>query len=123
MKKKRVLLVEDDTNVGLVIRDSLTDLDADSEVEIVTSGEQALQRLNQNAWDLVITDHQMSGVTGLELIETLKHKSPTTRTILITAYETDEIMKAAHRLDVYQYMFKPFPLGDLMRVVKSALVS
>jgi two-component system response regulator (stage 0 sporulation protein F) len=123
MKKKRVLLVEDDRNVALVIKDSLADSDAASEVEIVASGEEALQRMAQRAWDLVLTDHCMPGMTGLKLIETLKTISPTTRTILITAYGTDELEQAAERLNVYHYMTKPFPLGDLKRVVQSALAS
>jgi CheY-like chemotaxis protein len=123
MKKKRVLLVEDDRNVALVIKDCLADLDAVSEVELVTSGEEALQRMTQHDWDLVLTDHCMPGITGLELIESLKPLSPATRTILITAYDTDELEQAARRLNVYRYMTKPFALGDLKCVVQSALTS
>ena len=121
MKKKRVLLVENDQNVALVIKDGLVDLDASSEIEIVASGEEALQRMTQHAWDLVLTDHCMPGMTGLKLIETLQTLSPATRTILITAYGTDELEQAAQRLHVYRHMTKPFPLGDLKRVVQSAL--
>jgi CheY-like chemotaxis protein len=123
MKKNRVLLVEDDRNVALVIKDCLADLDTASEVEIVTSGEEALQRMIQHAWDLVLTDRCMPGITGLELIETLKTLSPATRTILITAYATDESEQAARRLNVYRYLTKPFPLSDLKYVVQSALTS
>ena len=121
MKKKRVLLVEDDQNVALVIKDGLAELNTASEIEIVASGEEALQRMTQHAWDLVLTDHCMPGMTGLKLIETLQTLSPATRTILITAYGTDELERAAQRLNVYRYMTKPFPLGDLKRVVQSAL--
>ena len=77
--------------------------------------------MTQHAWDLVLTDHCMPGMTGLKLIETLQTLSPATRTILITAYGTDELEQAAQRLHVYRYMTKPFPLGDLKRVVQSAL--
>jgi CheY-like chemotaxis protein len=123
MKKKRVLLVEDNKNVSLVIKDGLANLGADSEVETAASGEEALRLIEQYAWDLVLTDHCMRGMTGLELIETLKTQSPTTRTILITAYGTAELEQAAQRLNVYGYMTKPFPLADLKRVVQSALAS
>lgn len=123
MKKKRVLLVKDDRNVALVIKDCLADLDAVSEVELVTSGEEALQRMTQHDWDLVLTDHCMPGITGLELIETLETLSPARRTILITAYDTNELEQAARRLNVYRYMTKPFALGDLKRIIQSALTS
>jgi CheY-like chemotaxis protein len=91
MKKKRVLLVEDDPNVAFVIKAGLADFAATSEVEIAASGEAALQRLTQHAWDLVLTNHCMPGMTGLKLIETLKTLAPTTRTILITAQDTVEL--------------------------------
>ena len=123
MTKKRVLLVEDDQIVARVIKDGLADLGADSEVETAAAGEEALRLIEHRAWDLVLTDHCMPGMTGLELIEVLKTRAPATRTILITAYGTDELEQAAQRLNVYQYMPKPFPLGDLKRVVQSALAS
>ncbi len=120
-KKKSVLLVEDDHNVALVLRDGLTDLDVAPEIEIVASGEEALQRMAHRDWDLVLTDHRMPGMTGLDLIETLKTLAPATRTILITAYDSAELEQAANRLNVYRYMPKPIPLSDLKRVVQSAL--
>ena len=77
--------------------------------------------MTHRAWDLVLTDHCMPGMTGLKLIETLQTLAPATRTILITAYDSAELEQAAQRLNVYRYMAKPFPLGDLKRVVQSAL--
>lgn len=119
--KKRVLVAEDDTNVAFLIKDGLADLGADFEVETVSSGEEALERINQDQWDLVVTDHRMPGITGLELIETLKERVPATLSILMTAYGSEEVQLAAQRLNVYHYMTKPFPLVDLKRVIEQAL--
>ena len=119
--RKRVLVAEDDANVAFLIKDGLTDLGADFDIETVSSGEQALEKINQGKWDLVITDHRMPGITGLELIEALKERVPATLSILMTAYGSEDVELAAQRLNVYHYMTKPFPLVDLKRVIEQAL--
>lgn len=121
MRKKRVLLVEDEANVALLMAESLADLSQDLEVVTAASGEEALQRVEQSVWDLVVTDYRMPGITGLQLIETGKPKTPTTLWVLMTAYGSEEVKQAAERLDVYHYMTKPFPLADLRRVIREAL--
>ncbi|MEW5718081.1 MAG: response regulator [Chloroflexota bacterium] len=118
---KRVLVAEDDAMVALLIRDGLADLGATFQIETVTSAEEALRKFEQGNWDLVVTDQRMPGMSGLELIETLKDKAPAMLTILITAYGSDEVRQAAQRLNVYHYMTKPFPLADLKRVIEEAL--
>jgi small GTP-binding protein len=116
-----VLVAEDDVNVAFLIKDGLADLGADFEIETVGSGEEALARIDQDKWDLVVTDHRMPGITGLELIEALKDRVPSTLSILMTAYGSEEVELAAQRLNVYHYMTKPFPLVDLKRVIEQAL--
>jgi small GTP-binding protein len=119
--QKRVLVVEDDANVAFLIKEGLRDLGADYEIETVSSAEQALEKTAQTEWDLVITDHRMSGMTGLELIETLRERMPSTSSILITAFGSEDLELAAQRLNVYHYMTKPFPLIDLKHVIDQAL--
>jgi small GTP-binding protein len=118
---KRVLVVEDDATVAFLIKDGLSDLGAKFYIETAPSGEAALDKINQGRWDLVVTDQRMPGMTGLQLIETLKDRSPTLLTILITAYGSEEMEQAAQQLNVYHYMAKPFPLVDLKRVIEDAL--
>jgi len=118
---KHVLVAEDDATVALLIKDGLADLGATFDVETVSSGEEALERVKEGKWDLVVTDQRMRGMSGLQLIESLKDKMPAALTILITAYGSDEVEQAARRLNVYHYMTKPFPLVDLKRVIEEAL--
>lgn len=118
---KRVLVAEDDATVALLIKDGLADLGATFRIETVSSGEEALKRLEEGKWDLVVTDQRMPGMSGLQLIETLKDKTPATLSILITAYGSDEVEQATQRLNVYHYLTKPFPLVDLKRVIEDAL--
>jgi small GTP-binding protein len=119
--KKRVLVAEDDVNVAFLIKDGLTDLGANFEIETVSSGEEALQRIGEGTWDLVVTDYRMNGITGLELIKAIKTQVPATLTILMTGFGSDEIEQAAQQLQVYRYLTKPFPLVQLKRVIEEAL--
>ncbi|MBM3127736.1 MAG: GTP-binding protein [Chloroflexi bacterium] len=118
---KRVLVVEDDASVAFLIKDGLADLGAKFYVETAPSAEVALEKISQSKWDLVVTDQRMPGMTGLQLIETLKDRTPTLLTVLITAYGSEEMERAAQQLNVYHYMAKPFPLVDLKRVIEDAL--
>ncbi len=120
-KPKRVLIVEDEVNVSLLMKESLADLGSDYEVDTAMSGEEALRKFERIGWDLVVTDYRMPGISGLQLIQTLKSKAPATLSVLITAYGTEEVEQAAQRLKVFKYMTKPFPLADLKRVIKDAL--
>lgn len=119
--KRRVLVAEDDQNIAFLIKNGLVDLGADFYIETVPSGEDALEKIKQSRWDLVVTDHCMSGMTGLELIKAVKDRIPAMLTILITAYGAEDIKQAAQRLNVYHYVTKPFPLVDLKRVIEEAL--
>jgi small GTP-binding protein len=121
MNKKRILLVEDDAKIAFVMAEYLTSFGPDFEIRSAASGEQALREMDQGAWDLVITDNRMSGISGVELIKSLKEKSPSTLTILMTGYGSNEVEQAAQQLNVYRYMKKPFMLADLRDVIKSAL--
>ncbi len=120
-KKKRVLIVEDEVNVSLLMKESLADLGPGYDVDTAMSGEEALRKFERNGWDLVVTDYRMPGISGLQLIETLKSRFPSTLSILITAYGTEEVKQAAQQLQVFKYMTKPFPLADLKRVITDAL--
>jgi small GTP-binding protein len=121
MDIKHILLVEDDNNIALLMKEHLVNLCPAYRVETVSSGEDALNHFENGPWDLVVTDNRMPGMTGLELIRTLKERAPATLTILMTGHGSDEVRQAARRLNVYHYMTKPFPLSDLGHVIKDAL--
>lgn len=121
MNKKRILLVEDDATVAFVMKEYLCGLDPGYEIKNAVSGERAVKEMDHGTWDLVITDNRMPGITGVELIKLFKEKSPSTLTILMTAYGSDDVEQAAQQLNVFRYMKKPFMLADLSEVIKSAL--
>ncbi len=121
MKKPRVLLVEDEATIGLILKESLDHLDIESEFVSISSTEEALQLAEMGPWDLVVTDCWMKGITGLELIKILRERTPETQAILISGYRSEELERACEGLSIHQCMAKPFPLADFNRAVKNAL--
>jgi two-component system response regulator PilR (NtrC family) len=91
------------------------------DVQIVSSAEDALRQVDRKGWDLIITDHLLPGMTGLDLIHARIERLPATKWIVITAFGSAELEKELKRLKIYRYMTKPFPLEDLRQVVLEAL--
>ena len=86
------------------------------------SGMAALAALQAERYDLMITDLRMPGMNGIELIERARQISPSTRSILITAFGTTEIEARARNL-ANAYLPKPFSFQDFLRAVKTALTA
>jgi CheY-like chemotaxis protein/predicted regulator of Ras-like GTPase activity (Roadblock/LC7/MglB family) len=119
--KKRILIVDDEKKVAFFLQESLEDLGDNYEVVSAETAEMALQQIESQPFDLIITDLRMPGINGLELLKRVRAISPETRTILITAYGSDEIEAEAQRLEAYSYFTKPFHIEDFMVTVQEAL--
>ncbi len=119
--ERRILIVDDEEKVVFFLRESLEELGADFVVEAAGSGEEALEKIEAQPFDLVISDLRMPGIDGLELLERVKELSPETRLILITAYGSDEVEAGARRLEIYEYITKPFHVSDLIEAARDAL--
>jgi len=118
---KRILIVDDEKKVAFFLREGLEGLGEGYEVTSTDSAESALRELATNSFDLVVTDFRLPGLNGLQLMEHLQKNSPTTRTILITAYGSDEVEAAAYKLRARRYLTKPFRIEDFVRTVREAL--
>ncbi len=118
---RHILVVDDEEKVVFFLRESLEDLGQEFVVDAARSGEQALEKIEAQRFDLVITDLRMPGIDGLELLEMVKERSPNTRLILMTAYGSDEVEAEARRLEIYEYLTKPFHVSDLIEAARDAL--
>jgi DNA-binding NtrC family response regulator len=87
------------------------------------SGMEALCRLKEKYYQLVITDMRMPGVSGIDLIRKVKSLAPQTPVILLTAYGTIQNAVDAMREGAYDYLLKPFSSESLENVVRRALDS
>ena len=107
----KILIVDDERTIRMAVRDTLS---REGHLAVTASnGEEAIRRCKSEPFDLLITDLKMPGMTGLDLIRSVRSIHPQIRTILITAYGSAESAIEALRLGVSDYMVKPFRLSEL----------
>ena len=121
MTTRRILIVDDEQKVAFFLSQALERSNQNYHVTIAHSGEEAMQYLVETEVDLLVTDLRMPGISGLELVRWARANSPTTRTILITAYGSREVEAEAHRLQTDHYIAKPFAIDVFTQAVQEAL--
>ena len=118
-KKKKVLLVEDETVLRESIRDWLVEDGYD--VECVETGEEALKRIKEEEFGVVVLDLRLPDIDGLQVFEHAKELKPETRGVIITAYPSKETQEKARKLGLLDYLAKPFHVDDLEKLIGAAL--
>jgi two-component system response regulator HydG len=111
--------VDDQLEMGRTLADGLAD--RGYLAEAVSSSREALQRVNGEGIDLVVTDLRMPHVDGLQILEASLRFAPERPVIIMTAYSAIDTAIAAIRLGAYHYLTKPFKLDELALFVERAL--
>ena len=119
INREQVLVVDDEEDLRIAIVDILT-LDG-FEVDQAGSAEEAAEKLSQTAYDVLITDHNLPGKTGVELLEESLVRYPEIIGIIITGYGTIETAVNAIKKGAYNYLTKPFKLVELPVMVRKGL--
>jgi len=114
----KVLVLDDEKIVCERLHSYLEDKGV--EVESFSDSSQAIERIEEKHFDVVITDLKMAGYTGLDVLNIIKQKRPVTKGILITAYGDLEKFHEAKALDVFEIIHKPFQMSDIYKKVKKA---
>src|SRR3972149_238253 len=111
-KKKRILVADDEERIRMLLE---AHLEASGYAVVLASdGAQALERLKNGAFDAVITDMNMPGASGLEVIlEARRRYGPNLPVIVITAYGSVQNAVEAMRDGATDYLEKPFDMADL----------
>jgi putative nucleotidyltransferase with HDIG domain len=117
-RRARVLVADDETEIRHVLYDLLSPL---YDCDAVASAEEAVERLREGAYDLVISDIMMGGMSGLELIPRVGELSPDTVVIMISGVQTVESAIGALRAGAFDYVMKPFDLHHVEAAVGRAL--
>src|SRR5580658_1008598 len=114
----KLLLVEDDPALQFTI---LTALEANGYVvdAVSTTGE-AIRRLSDAAYPIVISDIYIDERTGLDVLDAARRKDPLCSVILMTGRGTMETVMAATRGGVFDYIAKPFDLDVMLNAVARA---
>jgi len=115
---RKVLLIDDDASLRRVTEYSLHS--AGFQVLSAVDGKQGLASFQADQPQVVITDIQMPGVSGYEVLQQVKAARPETVVIVITAYSSVEKAVEAMKQGAYDYLAKPFSRDELVMVVEKA---
>ena len=119
--KHSLLLVDDEVRVLKALKRVF--VDENYKILTAENGRAALDILTTNVVNLVISDYSMPGMTGVELLTTIREKYPNTIRIMLTAHSnSDVVMAAVNDGAVYKFINKPWNDDDLQLTVKLALV-
>ena len=112
MPEGNILVVDDEGRQREIYRDIL--LDEGYGVDTAASGEAALRILSQKRFDLVITDLNLTGMTGIQLLSAIQQADPTVTVMLITGYPSIQSAIEATKKGVYTYLEKPVDRDKLL---------
>lgn len=116
-----ILLVDDDQNLVTTLSHGLRKAMVKAiSVTVCLSGPEALSMLATQRFDVVISDLNMPGVSGIELLNKIRQDHREMILVLITAYGTDALEEEAHRLGI-GYVTKPFGLPHLVQIIHDLL--
>lgn len=117
-EKSQILILDDEAIVCKRLRPSLEKCGFD--VESFTKSNEALERVRQKRFDVVITDIKMEGLDGLGFMEEVKKISPETEVVVITGFATMDTAKQSYQKGVFDFIAKPFSLSEIQQVVGRA---
>jgi DNA-binding NtrC family response regulator len=116
-----ILVVDDEPDMRAALSHTLNR--SGFSVEIAASGSEAILKIKNNTFSLVITDIKMPEMTGMELLGTIKKNSPRTPVIMITAFGTINNAVEAMQAGATDYILKPFSFEILEAAVKKAIAA
>jgi putative nucleotidyltransferase with HDIG domain len=115
----RILVVDDEAHVRSMMGSTLERHGYD--VQLASSGHEALEILEQNAFDLVLTDILMQDVNGIAVLDHLHAQQPQLPVVMVSAVHDIGVAIDAMRRGAYDYLLKPFAPEHLVNMVQRAL--
>jgi len=116
---KKILLIDDDENLNKVISFQLDQMGFN--VTTATDGTNGLNLFKHGSFDIVITDLQLPGMTGMELLTSIRRLDKNVIILIITAYGTVENAIEASKLGADDYLTKPFGKETLRFIIEKAI--
>jgi CheY-like chemotaxis protein len=119
MTRKPVLIVDDEKNIRLTLSQSLETLELETDTAV--NGEEALAKLKEKDYRLILLDLKMPGMDGIEVLRQLREIRPDIRVIIITAYGTIESAVDAMKLGAVDFIQKPFSPKEIRELVSQVM--
>ncbi|MGD0659526.1 MAG: response regulator [Syntrophorhabdales bacterium] len=114
----RILIVDDNREIRTILEEYLRE--EGYAAQGAGDGNEALAKHGESPFDLIITDLNMPGMTGMELIKAISKQESTTEFIIITGYASLDSAIEAVKAGAFDYIVKPFRIEELRVVIKNA---
>jgi DNA-binding NtrC family response regulator len=119
MDCKPILIVDDEKNIRMTLSQSLESLGV--EMDVAGSGEEALAKLKERDFGVILLDIRMPGMDGMEVLRQVREVRPDIRIIMITAYGTIESAVEAMKLGAADFLQKPFDPEEIRELVSRVM--
>ncbi|MBB6715747.1 response regulator [Clostridium gasigenes] len=117
--KKRILIVDDEKNIRIALKQCFKG--ENYKVEMVNDGKEAIEKLKNDRYELILMDYQMPNKNGLEVLEDIRKNNIETRVIIMTAYGTVDIAVDSMKLGAVDFISKPFTIAKVKDVVRESI--
>ncbi|MCG6912849.1 response regulator [bacterium BMS3Abin03] len=117
--KLKIMVIDDEEIVGKRLKPALEK--RGDIIESFVNSKEALARLVEEHFDIVITDIRMDEIDGLEVLDYIKSHSKDTKVIMITGYATVEVAREALAKGAFDFIAKPFKPEDLRIIINKAV--
>ena len=117
-EKLRIMIIDDENIVGKRLQPALEK--RGDIVETFVDSRKALERFDEQHFDIVVTDIRMDDIDGLEVLEHVTSHSKDTKVIMITGYATVEVAREALAKGAFDFIAKPFKPNDLRVIIEKA---
>ena len=117
MSKGKILVIDDEDIVRLSC--SRTLVPEGYELKMAKNGEEGLRMIEEDSFDLVLTDLKMPNMDGIEVLANIKKKWPAIDVVIVTGYQTVETAVRAIKLGAFDYIEKPFTPDALIAIVSN----
>ena len=118
---KHVLIVDDALDLGRLLQTALVMLDPSMPVVVVPSAEEAILEATRHRLDLLITDLNLPGISGIELVKRIRKYHPDVHVIVITGMTDDELLQQVKELQVDALLHKPMSIPDFIETANKSL--
>tara|TARA_Y100000996_G_scaffold206170_1_gene161727 strand:+ start:6230 stop:7393 length:1164 start_codon:yes stop_codon:yes gene_type:complete len=117
----KILIIEDEEPIRRVLHKILTDEDSSYKVDQAIDGKEGLEKINNNAYDLVLCDIKMPKLDGIEVLQNVKNLKINLPFIMLTGHGNVSTAVEAMKLGAYDFISKPPDLNRLLNSVRHAL--
>jgi DNA-binding NtrC family response regulator len=115
MSRGKILVIDDEDIVRISVSRALAP--EGYEIKTVKDGSEGMKQLEQEEFDLVLTDLKMPNMDGIEVLSNIKNRWPKTDVVIVTGYQTVETAVKAIKLGAADYIEKPFTPDSLIATV------